>query len=369
MLNYLEESYNGSLTNMLSNSAYYCYTLQDKQTGKFYSGSRGVEGSNQHDLLIKYFTSSTVIDFKDKCKKAPELFEYRVEYFKTRRDAFAAETVFHQKHNVGQNPCFINSKSSGGSNCGAGSVLCKDSDGTMYRVSVEEFATGNHVHISKGMMNIRTDSGMKKIFVEDFCPSIHTTQFKDYVVAFDTVSCTTCRIPKSQFALDDRYVGITKGLVVAYDTITGTRASITKEEFDNSNGRYVGNTFGSVAVIDKSTGEKKLIEKSHYDRALYKHYNTGMCTVYSLSQRKNVQISQEEYHLNSHDYANLSTKVFYKVDGQFFKSKDLLNQYYRATRGITVLKVSQYKMSTTFNDIKTITREEHENGKNQKDSN
>jgi len=364
MLNYLEESYNGSLTNMLSDSAYYCYTLKDTETGKFYSGSRGVEGSNMHDLLVKYFTSSTVVDFKEKLKKFPDLFEYRIEYFKTRSDAFAAEKAFHQRHQVGKNPGFLNSLTAGGSNCGAGSVLCKDSAGNTYRVSVEEFATGKHAHISKGMMNIRTESGVKKIYIDEFDPGIHSTEFKDYVLALDSVTGKSCRIPKGVFESDCRYTGLTKGLVVAYDTITKSRVSVTKEEFDNSGDRYVGNTFGVVPVIDKLTGEKKLVEKENYDKSLYKHHNTANVVVYSISNRKNVTISKEEYRTNSNDYANLTTKVFYKVDGEFFKSKELLDQYYRKTRNKTVLKVSQFEISTKFSDIETITKEEHENGKN-----
>ncbi len=364
MLNYLKESYNGSMTNMLTNSAYYCYTLKDTETGKFYSGSRGVEGTDKHDLLVKYFTSSTVVDFKDKLKKSPELFEYRVEYFNNRSDAFKAEKAFHQKHQVGKNLSFLNSLAAGGSNCGAGSVLCKDNEGNIYRVTVEEFATGKHQHVSKGMMNIRTETGIKKIFTTEFDPTIHSTEFKDYVLALDTVAGKTCRIPKSVFDSDTRYIGITKGLVIAYDNVTKSRVSITQEEFKNSNGRYVGNTFGLVSVIDRITGEQKLIEKEHYDKKLYRHHNTGNVVVYSLSKRKTVIISKDEYQSNSGEYANQTTKVFYKLDGKFFKSKDLLDRYYRETRGKTVLKISQFEMSKKFSEIETITREEHENGKN-----
>jgi hypothetical protein len=364
MLNYLIESYNGAQTNMLSNSAYYCYTIKDTVSGKFYSGSRGVEGSNKHDLLIKYFTSSTVVDFKEKLKKFPNLFEYSIEYFDTRINAFEAEKAFHQKHQVGKNPIFINSLTAGGSNCGAGSVLCKDTSGDTYRVTVEEFATGKHMHVSKGMMNIRTEIGIKKIYISEFDPSIHSTEFKNYVLALDTVTGKSCRISKLVFQADSRYVGLTKGKVVAHDTTTNTIVTISQEDFNNSNGRYIGNTFGLIPVIDRATGEKKLIEKENYDKGLYKHHNTGKVVVYSISKRKNVTIDKEEYQTNISDYANQTTKVFYKVDSKFFKSKELLDQYYRETRGKTVLKVSQHVMSKKFNDIETITRKEHENGKN-----
>lgn len=52
----------------------------------------------------------------------------------------------------------------------------------------------------------------------------------------------------------------------------------------------------------------------------------------------------------------MPTKVFYKVDGNFFKSKELLDIYYRKTRGKTVLKVSQHDMAKKFSDIETITK-------------
>lgn len=364
MLNYLQESYNGSLTNMLTKSAYYCYTLRDTETGKFYSGSRGIEGSSNHDLLVKYFTSSTVVDFKEKLKQFPAIFEYRVEYFKTRIEAFAAEKEFHLKYQVGKNTYFINSSTAGGSNCGAGSVLCKDADGNVYRITVEEFSTGIHQHVSKGMMNIRTKTGIKKIRIEDFDKATHTTEFANYVLAIDTLSGKTCKIPKALFAANSQYVGITTGMVVAHDTVLNTTVSVSRAEFNNSNGRYVGNTFGLVPIIDKITGEKKLVKKEAYNKELHTHHNTGNVVVYSLIDRKDMTVSKEEYQKNSANYANLTTKVFYKVDGKFFKSKDLLDEYYRETRGKTVLKISQYNMSLKFSDIETITKEEHINGKN-----
>ena len=363
MLNYLDETYGGAVTNTLPNSAYYCYTIKDIDSGNFYSGSRGVEGGHTHDLLVKYFTSSTVLDFKEKLKNFPESFEYRIEYFETRQAAFIAEKLFHQLHNVGKNPNFINSMNSGGTNCGAGSVLCKDASGNTYRVTVEEFNTGKHVHISKGMMNIRTDEGIKKIYTKDFDPDIHTTEFQDHILALNTETGKKCRIARSEFESDSKYVGVTKGMVVVYDVVTGERKSVTQSEFNNSNGRLVGNTFGMVPVIDKLTGKSTLIEKEKYDKAVYRHHNTGNVVVYSIPERKIVKINKEEYQANIDDYANQSTKVFYKVDGKFFKSKDQLDDYYRRTRGKTILKTSQYALSAKFKDIESITKEEHANGK------
>lgn len=364
MLDYLNETYNGNICNMMQNSAYYCYTLFDSETGKYYSGSRGVEGSNIHDLLSNYHTSSSVVDFKNKLKCNPDVFTYRVEYFKSRADAFAAEKEFHLKYQVGKNLMFINSAVAGGSNCGAGSVLCKDVTGKIYRVTVEEFSSGSHVHVSSGMMNIRTDTGIKKIYKTEFNDEFHTTEFKNYVLAIDQTTNKSCRIPKEVFSNNPQYVGITKGYVVAFDTANKITVSITTDEFKNSPGRYVGNTFGMVPVIEIATGIKRIIKTTDYDKTKYTHSNTGMIVAYSLVDRKMVKISKQEYANNINNYANQSTQCFFKVDNILFKSKKDLDAYYRKTRNKTILRVGQFDMSTKFFDIETITREEHKNGKN-----
>lgn len=361
MLEYLNETYGGSKVNMLDNSAYYCYTIKDKNTNKYYSGSRGVEGRDTHDLLINYFTSSVVRDFKNNLKLFPEQYEFIIEYFNSRIEAFDAERKFHNKHNVGKNKMFINASNAGGTNCGAGTVLCRDKDGSIYRITVEEYATGNHVHVSTGFLNIRTEDGLKKISISDFDDEIHTTQFKDYVLAYDNTTKKNVKIPKEQFLSDDRYVGITSGKIVAKDKLTNKTVVLTEEEFKLNPEKYVGNTYGLVPVIEISTGEKKIIHKHEFDRQIYRHSNSGLLTVYSLEQKRNVKVSKEEYHTNIHRYANLSTKVFYRVDNIFFKSKDLLDEYYRKTRGKTVLKVSQYAMSEKFKDIEIISKEQYSN--------
>lgn len=364
MTEYLNETYNGSPTNMLQDAAYYCYTIKDLETGKYYSGSRGVEGKKEHDLFTGYFTSSTAVDFREKLKQYPEKFSFSIEYFPSRQVAFIAEKTFHEKHTVGKNPMFINSASAGGTNCGAGTVLCRDDSGKTYRVTVEEFATGKHCHVSKGMMNIRTDEGIKKISVQDYDPNIHATEFSDYILALDTKTGFTCRISRTVFQKDTRYVGITKGKVIAIDKTTNERVVITKEEFDKNRNKYAGHTVGLIPVIDNVTGEKRMVRKEDYDKTKFSHFNKGKITLYSIRDRKNVKISKEEYNQNRGNYANMTTKVFYVVDGNFFKSKQELDDYYRKTRNKTILKVSQYEMAIKYPDITTITREEHANGKN-----
>jgi hypothetical protein len=364
MVDYLKETYNGYDKNPLEHSSFYCYTIKDIETGNYYSGSRGVVGQNTHDLLKNYFTSSSVVDFKEKLKKYPELFETRIEYFESRELAFESEALFHNKHQVGKNPMFINSSNCGGSNCGAGTVLCKFNNGKTYRVTLDEYKTGNHTHISKGLMNIRINDKIEKIKVDDFNPNLHKTEFQDYVLALNTDTNKTCRIPSNVFNSDSKYVGITKGKVVAFDIKNNCTLCVSVEDFNLFPDRYVGITYGKFTVINKETGKTEIIDRAKYDKSLYLHHNSGTSVVYCISSRKVIRIKTDDYHKNIDKYANLATKVFYIVDGEFFLSKKTLNRYYKKTRGKDILRVKQSNMSEQFTDIKTITRFDHENGKN-----
>ncbi len=363
-MEYLNESYGGSLMNKLENDCFFCYTIKDLSIGKYYSGSRGVRGSNEHDLMKKYFTSSSVIDFKERLKNFPDKFKIRVEYFSTRAEAFLAETEFHKKHIVGKNEMFINSANAGGSNCGAGSVLCRDESGRLYRVSVEEYSSGRHKHMTAGTVTIRTDDGLKKIKLEEYDPEKHISQFKNHVVAINTETGKRCRIPKEQFISDKKYVGLTKGIACMFDTLHKKYVRLTSDELANAEpGRYVGNTTGKVVAIEKDTGNHVLIDKTAYNREKYSHPNGDKVVVYSILERKTIRVSKQEYHDNQEKYANLTSKFFYEIDGIFFKSKKQAASYYRETRHKNILGTQQEHFFKKFTDIKVITKEEHQNEK------
>ncbi len=361
--NYLDESYNGSLINMNQGAAYYCYTIYDPWADQYYSGSRGVEGTDVHDLLKQYFTSSTVIDFVARLKQNPTAFLFRVEYFDTRQKAFDAEKRFHWAHDVGKNSRFYNVIKAGGTYCGSGTVHCKRSDGTMYRVSCREYASGLHQSVTANTMNARTtDGSMVKINCDDFDPNVHTTQFKDHVLAKNVTTGVTCRVHRDVFVADPDVVGITVGYVTAIDVNTNEIVHVAKEEFD-ANDNYVGVSTGTVPVIDIATGSTIVIRCEDYDRSKHRHSNADTVVVYSLGERKTVKIACSEYHANPNKYANMSTKIFYVIDGIFFKSKKLASDHYIGTRGRGFLHIKQHDISKKFSDITIITREEHQNAK------
>ena len=145
---YLQEGYGGEPQNPLTDKCFFCYTIHDTEFNKYYSGVKTRENSGEHGLLETYFTSSTVVDFKSRLKDTPEVFGVRIEYFTNRSDAFDAEKRFHAAHDVGKNKAFYNACAAGGSNCGAGSVLCIKDDGSTYRVSTEKYRKGEDRSVS-----------------------------------------------------------------------------------------------------------------------------------------------------------------------------------------------------------------------------
>lgn len=338
---HLKETYGGSADNMNTNAAYYCYTIYDRLHGMYYSGSRGVEGTAEHDLLSRYFTSSKVVDFKNRMMKDPSAFDIYVEYFKTRADAFEAEVKFHKKHKVGHSKEFYNVAAAGGSNCGAGSVLCKKDDGTIYRVSKAEFKSGKHRHISKGRMCVRLMDGTTvSIPKEEFNPQIHRTQFADHVLCYDSLLGKKRRIPKEEFDADpNRYVGHTTGKGVFKDIETGKNVMIPCEEAARSP-RYVGCTAGS-----KNPG-----------------LNKNRVVVYDTECRRYTQISVDERRANPTRYANTMTTHFIKLDGILFFERRAADRYYRQTRGRALPRVLIKDLASVDPNIIVISREDHMRG-------
>lgn len=370
MTNYLLETYGGTKYNYLENDCFYCYTIFDKEFDMYYSGSRGVRGTNTHDLLKKYFTSSTVKDFVERLKNNSQDFEFIIEYFNSRKDAFKYEKYFHIKHNVGKNKKFYNSANSSGSNWGAGSILCKSNFGEIYRISINEFHKNRHLHnhVSKNLINvIKLNTGkLISININEFDSSKHKTQFKDHVMCFDKLLNKKRRIPKNEFYnFPERYIGVTKNLIIAKDLLTSEFLLISKEEF-NKNSNLVGVTHGKVPVKDMF-GNKLLITKDEFNKnkSNYIHYNSNKLAVYSIKDRKILSISKELYEINKNNYVNLASKYFYNFNNLFFSSLKTLKQYYKNYNG-KELKIPRgfnlEELNLIDSNIIVINRKNHQKG-------
>jgi len=318
-------SYDGLLDNPYTDKAYYCYLVWDSERQKYYSGSRGVYGRSDHDLFSGYYSSSTVTDFVLRLIQNPEKFDYFVEYFSDRVEAFKAEAKFHKLHSVASSKIFYNSQNCGDNqNCGAGSTLCVDENGNIFRVSSEEYKTGKYVHCCKGRMLVHlknVPNVIISIFKKDFDQEIHVTQFKNHVLCYDKLLNRTTKIPKEVFENEyhQRYTGITKGLVMALRLSTKDVIQVTKAVFD-ADDDLVGVTYGKFPVINLLTDEKEHIHRDQYDEKIYRHPNKNITVQFSLVEKKNVTIEKNVYERNKHQYANQTTKEFILHDGWLFRS-------------------------------------------------
>lgn len=314
MKEYLDETYGGSEDNPNTESCFYCYTIKDPYRNMYYSGSKGWTEGSEHRLLSKYFTSSTVRDFKERLKSNPENFKYRVEYFKTREEAFEAEKKYHENHKVHMNTKFYNVVTASGTLCGSSSVLCVDTrtDNT-YRVSSYEYKEGCHTHVSTGKMNVYLKEDVSKkllnIKKEDFNPDIHIKELEGKVHVRDKLLGRNVRILRSDFEKDkERYEGVTKGKSVVYDKYEDKTKAISKEDLEKNPERYVNPNLGKVNVILKSTGKYVNVDSLEFNKNKdkYLHPNKGRVVVKNLESGEIESVYSEVYYSNKSKYLNLA---------------------------------------------------------------
>lgn len=335
-MDYLSQSYGGSSIPLYPDKGFCCYTIYDEKRNKYYSGMKSYVG-REHPVGKTYFTSSTVTDFRTRFSKNPEQFQISVEYFATLIDMVNAEKLFHKKFNVGRNKAFYNAISSSGSNCGAGSVLCKDSDGAVYRVSIEEYKTGKHNHVCKNRMLVYIDgqSHLTSISKDDFDPTRMKTQFEGYVLCFDTETNKNTRIKKEIFEKYPlRYWGITKGQRTAKRIKDGKKITFNDRSY-NKDEFYFDCIAKTIKVYDIHEKIYKSITKDEYQKGngRYQHVNAGFLNRIDLVLMQKRRIPRAEYEHTPNIFASLNADCYYVYEGQIFGSWVKLSRH---------LKVSYY---------------------------
>lgn len=305
----LERTYGGSKENPLIDKAYYCYTIYDPEYDRYYSGVKTNMKSNEHGLLVTYFTSSSVEDFVARLKKDPAKFVYMIEYFVSKEDAFFAESEYHTKYNVSKDQQYYNAINSCGSLCGSGSLLCRDGD-RIYRVSTLEYANGGHTHVASGMINVydsRVRNGTKlvKIFSKNYDPAFHTHELSGMVHAFDNDKKVVVRITKEEFDSNrDRFVGTTNGMVACYNINTGEYTSVPKDVYEKS--EYLVGVTSKLNPNFKSPQKGKKRDKS---------------SVYDMIEGVTKSVTKSEYQSGRDRYINSAIKKLYVVGDDIYTSK------------------------------------------------
>lgn len=356
----LQYTYGGLALNPNDTVAFYCYTIHDTEYDRFYSGSRGVDGRATHDLLESYFTSSTVVDFVQRLRESPSLFDFKVEYFHTRAAAFAAEAAYHARYNVAADPRFYNAMNAQGSNCGAGTVLCKNTLGGTYRVSTEEYATGNHKHVATGRQIVRLKNDPTKtlsILTDDFDPEIHVTQFAGYVLCKDVISGKNAKVPREVLvAQSERYKPITIGYATYFDT--ASQCYVKHPINEPVPGTYQGATKGMVPARDEN-GEIRMVSKDELrTNPNLSHPNKGFTTVYDLKRHELVRVQRDELAHSPH-LINRSVKVIFQLDGRYFTSMKKLREYYTQVYNKTIPYTIKASNAQAFDANILVIQREH----------
>lgn len=302
-----EATYGGLVTNPLSSSCFYCYLIHDREYNMYYSGVKTNHVNSNHGLLVDYFTTSSVVDFKERLKKNPDRFSFKVEYFESKESAFAAEKEFHELYDVARRTDFYNAINSCGSMCGAGSVLCIDDRGSTYRVSINEYRSGNHRHVSTGKMNVYNEEGsLIKIKVSDYDVSKHRKELDGVVHVLHIPSGKSVRIASEEYKSNPEiYCGVTKGMVSAFDTSKEQYVSVSLNDFSN-NKELIGVTHGKVSVKEKESGRWALVDKDTYrsNKVRYDHPNTGFVVLYDKVDERMIRVTIDEYTENKNRYEN-----------------------------------------------------------------
>jgi hypothetical protein len=335
-MDYLSESYGGSSTPLYPDKGFCCYIVYDKKRNKYYSGMKSYMG-REHPVGKTYFTSSTVTDFKTRFSKNPDQFLISVEYFPTLIDMVEAEKLFHKKFNVGKNLAFYNAISSGGSNCGASSVLCRDTTGKTYRVSSEEYKTGKHTHVCKNRMLVYIDgqSQLTSISKDEFDSTRMKTQFDGHVLCFDKKLNKNVRIKKEIFEKDTlRYQGITKGQRTAKRIRDGKKVTFHNDSYDKSE-VYFDCIAKTIKVYDLQDKTYKSISRDEYQKkdGRYQHANSHFLNRIDLIQMQKRRVPRVEYDNMPNIFADLNAEFYYVYDGQIFGSWAKISRH---------LKVSYY---------------------------
>lgn len=339
----LNETYEGSTTPYADDHGFCCYTIYDKEYEMYYSGMKAYQGDS-HPVGITYFTSSTVVDFKTRFKNNTTNFEVKVEYFDTLAKAVEAEKKFHTKFNVGKNPKFYNVQISGGSHCGAGTVLCAKGDGTYYRVSMQEYAKGGHRHTVKGTFLVRTghNQTLRRVSKAEYIPSIMRKQFEDHILCYDNVSNRNRKIPREEFLSNpDRFVGITKGKCVVYDKVTHEKIIIDAGTMNPAT-HYSKAKAKTIKVISMD-GSIKTINSEDYDKTStqFKHVNSSFVVRVNLLTMQIERVSRVDYHQNPNIYADLRAKSYFETKDGIFGSWRKLTKYYGVSQYMSLAKLER----------------------------
>ena len=203
---------------------HYTYLIVNIENGMKYIGVHSCNCLPEKDIGVKYFSSSTDLEFLKEQKEYPARFTYEViMIWNTRREAMLHERFLLLTPNAARSPVYYNLHNGGPHLDASGRVVVKDKNGKTMQVSVNDprYISGDLIHVAKGQVVVKDKDG-------------NTT----------VVSITDPRY------ISGELIHVMKGKTSVKDKDGNTTVvSITDPRYIS--GELVGHTTGKVPVKDK----------------------------------------------------------------------------------------------------------------------
>lgn len=206
---------------------HYIYRITNKITGIHYYGSKT---STSLDIGIKYFTTSSNLEFKKDFKNNTKNYKIKiVKIFDNKWDKQIYESFLHQYFNVKQHKKFYNKNNQLPTGRDTTNIVsCVDKDGNKQLVTKEEFYSRDDLqHHAINTVTCKDKNGNK------------------------------LRVSKDEFDNNPNLIGITKGLFIAIDK-DGNKFQISKDDLRYISGELVAESKGRKYTKEQNNNLKRL---------------------------------------------------------------------------------------------------------------
>ena len=141
---------------------HYTYLIDIIENGMKYIGVHSCNCLPEKDIGVKYFSSSTDLEFLKEQKEYPARFTYEViMIWNTRREAMLHERFLLLTPNAARSPVYYNLHNGGPHLDASGRVVVKDKNGKTMQVSVNDprYISGDLIHVAKGQVVVKDKDG------------------------------------------------------------------------------------------------------------------------------------------------------------------------------------------------------------------
>ena len=278
---------------------HYVYVITELSTSMKYIGVRSCKILPEHDLGIKYFSSSRNKDFiknqKD-CKKK-NIINYKYEILSvhdTRKSACNEEIRLHELYNVDHDCMFYNRTKA--------ASIGFDSHGKIY----VENKNGDCLYLNVNDPRILSGE--------------YTCRFKNKIRCYDKDGNLVYTSTDDERIKNGELLVFSKNKVSVIDLESGITFSVDKNHPDFLSGKLVGVIKNKIMAIDVMSGKKFLVDKydSRFESGEILDYKKHYRCMKDCNGNKYLVLKTDE-RIKTHELVGLSAKKI-EVDGILYNS-------------------------------------------------